>query len=110
MTEELEQILLGLGSDEARNKAISQLVGKITIPEKLLVKAIEDYEKAGMFDSAAGVAVRAGKTDRANKLYDRAIEDYEKAGMFDSAADVAVRAGKTDRANKLRKLQELILS
>ena len=68
MAEELEQILFELGSDEARNKVISKLAGKMIIPEKLLVKAIEDYEKAGWFGDAADVAVRAGKTDRANKL------------------------------------------
>src|SRR3989344_5128962 len=95
---DLEQILNGLGSDEARNIAIYKLVGKVKLPIPLIERAVEDCEKAGEFSHAAEVALKAGMKKRAEQLYQRAVEDYEKAGKFSYAAEVALKAGMKERA------------
>src|SRR3989344_3124801 len=131
---DLEQILNILSSDEARNSAICQLVGKVNLPRSLVERAVQDYEKAGLFkdaadvalkagmkeravqdyekagrfNKAADVALKAGMTERAEGLYQRAVQNYEKAGRFNEAADVALKAGMTERAEQLKILVNLI--
>ena len=131
---DLEQILIGLSSDEARARAISKLIrkGDLPIPKISWVieyyekagrfydaadialkagmneRAVEDYEKAGRFDDAASVALEAGMKERAEQLYQRAVEVYEKAGRFDDAASVALKAGMNERAEQLKTLVDLI--
>ena len=105
---DLEQILNILSSDEARNSAICQLVGKVNLPRSLVERAVQDYEKAGWFNEAADVALKAGMTERAEGLYQRAVENHEKAGRFSIAADVALKAGMKERAEQLKILVNLI--
>ncbi len=51
--------------EEARARVIFGLVSKrVTVPENHLNKAIDDYEKAGRFSSAADVAKEAGLTEK----------------------------------------------
>ena len=64
----LEDILSSLGSNEARNIAISRLIGKVDLPAQMIDSAIKDYEKAGWYSDAAKVALKAGMTERAEKL------------------------------------------
>ena len=129
-TKKLERILNSLGSDEARNIALSQLIGKVNVPDDIITKTIDDYEKDERFSMAAEVAKKAGLTDRAidnykkdgqfykaakvakeagliaksKELYIKVIDDYEKKGQFYKAAEVAKEARLTDRARNLKKL------
>jgi len=98
---DLEKILNGLGSDEARAYAISKLVGKVDLPVSQVEKAVDIYEQAGDFYTAAKVAYEAG-------MMERAVEVYENAGKFDAAARVARKAGMTERAKQLKILVKLI--
>src|SRR3989338_6573915 len=95
---DLEQILNILSSDEARNSAICQLVGKVNLPRSLVERAVQVYEQAGRFNEAADVALKAGMKERAEGLYQRVVENHEKAGLFKDAAYVALKAGMTERA------------
>lgn len=83
---------------------------------KFLTKTIDNYEKAGWYDSAVAVAQRAGLTETAIQVYERAgrfhdaaaiakkagtvkraMDVYEKAGDYSSAANVAEKAGLLER-------------
>lgn len=95
ITEDIEQILGQLSSDEARAKVICGLVlRKVVVPKNHLEGAIAFYEKAGRFGEAAGVAQNGGLTERA-------LDNYERVGMFEGAAYIAKNAGLTERASQL---------
>jgi len=53
---DLEQILAGLSSDEARTAAISQLVGKVNLPLPQIERVLEVYEGRGYWNGAADIA------------------------------------------------------
>ena len=105
---DLEKILNGLGSDEARSVAIFELIGKVDLSRLQIERVVDDYEKAGRFDDAANMALKAGMKERAEGLYQRAVDDYEKAGRFDDAANMALEAGMKERAEGLKTLADLI--
>ena len=65
---DLEQIFIGLSSDEARAHAISKLIGKVDLPIPKISGAIEIYEKVGWFDAAADTALKARMNERAEQL------------------------------------------
>src|SRR3989344_5717070 len=64
----LEAILNNLGSDEARQMAISKLVGKVDLPPHQIERAIQNYEAAGWFNAAADLALKIGQNERAEQL------------------------------------------
>ena len=98
---DLEQILIGLSSDEARARAISKLIRKGDLPIPKISWVIEYYEKAGRFYDAADIALKAG-------MNEKAVEYYERAGSFYEASNAALKAGMEERAKQLITLAKLI--
>ena len=124
---DFDQILNGLGSDEARNLVISKLVGKVDLSTSRVEETIKAYEKAGMFSYAADIALKAGMNEKAVEYYERAgsfygaadaalkagmnekaVEYYERAGSFYEASNAALKAGMEERAKQLITLAKLI--
>ena len=105
---DLQQILKGLGSDLARNIAISKLVGKIDLPTSQVWRVAAYYERARRFYAEASYAHEVEWKERAKELYRRAVVNYEKVGRFRAAADVALEAGMIEKTEQLIALVNLI--
>ncbi len=64
-------------------------------------RAMEIYEKAGWFSSAAHLAKESGLVKKAQELIDRQIERDEMSGNFGNAAIVAELWGRSKKSKEL---------